>query len=60
MYYRLSVIYLSIVEKEVYPECVIVCQLYVCLLLEKEVYPQCIIVCHLPICCLKRGFTLNV
>ena len=35
MYYRLSVICLSVVEKGVYPECVIVCQLSVCLLLKR-------------------------
>ena len=49
MYHRLSVICLSVVEKVVYPECIIVCQLSVCLLLEKEVYPECVIVCQLSV-----------
>ena len=51
MCYCLSIICLSVVEKGVYPECVIVCQLSVCLLLEKEVYPECAIVCQLSVCC---------
>ena len=57
MYYRLPISCL-LLEKDVYPECIIVCQLSVCLLLEKGVYPECIIVCQLSICCLKIGFTL--
>ena len=68
-YHRLSVTlnvlsfvnYLSVVEKGVYPECIIVCQLSVCLLLKRGFTLNVLsFVSYMSVCCLKRRFTQNV